>query len=352
MSFFDLINSLRKGEPNVAKAAKVMKGFGWFCLFGGLWNFIVPSLFPADKRPFNLPPDYPALALIAFVFVGTFFFLSSRGIANKEPWGKRLGQVSVILLLVAFFGLMFLFFSQASFLFFAFPRPVLIIFSVVFIGQFVVPAWFGISYLGRLPVRKDGPDRTFDRPNMEEQFSRTGQARYPGTGEEKYKDALVPIGLFGTFFALIAVPLVITMIAHKLAGPGAAAALFLPFFILIFAGPILYNRAASSFEQGRSLVESYTGGGSTFMMNGSWPFFRLLIYTDGVEIRVLFHRFFLPYDRMEDLPPKLGFFSMGIPFRSDLPGVPSSIRFYGFRNKDILARIQEQRSRFLAEKRT
>lgn len=351
MSFFDLINDLRKREPNAARAARVMKGLAWFCLFAGVWNFIVPSLFPSDM-PFNIPPDYPALALFAFLFVGALFFLSSRGIADKEPWGKRLGQVSVVLVLAAFFGLMFLLFSRSNFPFFAYPKPVLIIFSVVFIVQFAAPAWFGISYLGRLPLRGDGPSRIFERPNAEAQPSSTGRARYRGAREEQYRDAPVSFGLFGTFVALIAVPLVVTMIAHKLGGPGAAAAVFPPFFILIFAGPILYNRAASPFEQGRSLVVSYTGGGATFMMNGSWPFFRLLIYADGVEIRVMFHRFFIPYDRMEDLPPKLGFFSRGIPFRSDLPGVPSSIRFYGFRNKDILAQLREQRSRFLAERGT
>ena len=42
----------------------------------------------------------------------------------------------------------------------------------------------------------------------------------------------------------------------------------------------------------------------------------------------------------------------GILFRSDLPGVPSSIRFYGFGSKGILAQIQELRLRHLAQKKT
>ena len=137
---------------------------------------------------------------------------------------------------------------------------------------------------------------------------------------------------------------------RKIGGPAIAGAFFLPVFILVFFSPILYNRVASPFEQERPLVASYTGGGSTFLLNASWPFFRLLVYNDGVEIRVIFHRFFIPYDRMEDLPAKLGFFSMGILFRSDLPGVPSSIRFYGFGSKGTLALIQEQRAKYLAQK--
>jgi hypothetical protein len=243
-------------------------------------------------------------------------------------------------------------FSRMDFPFSAFPRPVLVIFSIIFIGQLVVPAWFGIRYLGRLPVQEDGIARTFQRPPAEEHLSRTGPTRSQAAEETRYKDAPVPFGLLGTLFVMIAVPMVVTVAAFKIGGPEVAASLFLPLFILIFAGPILYNRVASPFEQGRSLVASYIGGGSTFLMNGSWPFFRLLVYTDGVELRAMFHRFFIPYDRMEELPEKLGFFNRGLLFRSDLPGVPSSIRFYGSGNKVILAQIQELRSRFLAQKKT
>ncbi len=327
-----------------------MKFLGWACFLGGLWNYFIPSLMPFEKSPFNIPPDYPVLALAAFLVLGALFFLTARGIANEDPWGKRLGQSAVVLLLIVFVGLIVMLFSRLDFPFNSFPRPVLVIFSFLFIGQFVVPAWFGIRYLGRLPVQEDGTTRTIQRPSAGEQPSRTGAAQSRTAGEGRYKDAPVPFSLFGTFFALIAVPIVITMIAHKIGGPNTAASLFFPLFVLIFVSPILYNCVASPFEQGRSVVASYTGGGSAFLMNGSWPFFRLLIYADGVELRVMFHRFFIPYNRMEDLPQKLGFFSMGILFRSDLPGVPSSIRFYGFRNKGILEQIQELRSRFMAKK--
>ncbi len=352
MSFFDLISDLRKGVPDIGKAARAMKFLGWVCILAGLWNYFIPSLLPFEKSPLNIPPDYPALALGAFLFLGALFFLAGRGIANKDAWGKRLGQSAVVLLIVVFVGFIGMLFSRMDFPFSAFPRPFLIIFSALFIGQFLVPAWFGIRYLGRLPSQEEGALRTIQRPLAEERLSRTGPVRSGAAGEERFKDSPLPFGLVGTLFVLIAIPMVMIMLAFKLGHPEAAAALFLPFFILVFAGPILYNRVASPFELGRSLVASYIGGGSTFLMNGSWPFFRLLVYADGVEVRVMFHRFFIPYDRMEELPAKLGFFSRGILFQSDLPGVPSSMRFYGFGSKDILAQIQELRSRYLAQKKT
>jgi hypothetical protein len=139
------------------------------------------------------------------------------------------------------------------------------------------------------------------------------------------------------------------MIAQQVFGPRVIPALFILFFLLIFIGPFLYNRTTSPFEERRSAVASFTGGGSILLLNGSWLFFRLLIYADGVEIRVPFHRHFIPYDKMDNLPAKIGFFSSGVLFRSDLPEVPSSIRFYGFRSKDVLKAVQEQRHRFLAK---
>jgi hypothetical protein len=136
--------------------------------------------------------------------------------------------------------------------------------------------------------------------------------------------------------------------AEKYASPPVFALLFGAMFLVLFVGPALYNRKPSSFEQARTVLASYTGGGSLMLFNGSWPFFRLLVYDDGVEVRVMFHRFFIPYDKMEDLPDKIRFFSLGgILFKSDLPGVPSRIRFHGRNSKKILEFVNERRRRFL-----
>jgi hypothetical protein len=54
---------------------------------------------------------------------------------------------------------------------------------------------------------------------------------------------------------------------------------------------------------------------------------------------------------MDDLPDKIGFFNRGILFRSNLPDVPSGIRFHGFGMKGILETINEQRSRFMTKSR-
>jgi hypothetical protein len=118
-------------------------------------------------------------------------------------------------------------------------------------------------------------------------------------------------------------------------------------FLFIFLVPTLFNYFPSPFRQNRKLVAAFTGGGSIFLFHGSWPFFRLMVYEDALEVRVEFHRFLIPYEKMEDIPGKVGFFSLGMEIRSDLPDVPSSIRFGGFGLKKIVRTVCDARNSFL-----
>jgi hypothetical protein len=63
----------------------------------------------------------------------------------------------------------------------------------------------------------------------------------------------------------------------------------------------------------------------------------------------MFHRFLIPYDKMEDFPEKIGFFSRGILIKSNLPEVPSGIRFQGFGMKKIVKVVKESRKKWTNE---
>lgn len=347
MSFFDFIRELRKGEPDVNKAGKAMRILGWICVFGALWNFILYYIAPFDKSPFNLPPSYPHLALIILLSLGVLYFLSARGIKEKTPWGKRLGQLAIILLLVTFIGFMFFIFPVD-----AIPlgsnhvQIIFVIFMIIFLAQFFVPAYFGVRYLGRLPVKDDiYSDHRFEPEYLSKITDYKAGIDSPIT-HHKYKDSLLPFGILGTFALLIAVPLITFFIIGKYAGPENLVFVFMPTFLFIFLSPVVYNFVPSPFERERNLIASYTGGGSIYLFSGTWPFFRLLIYRDGIEIRVMFHRFFIPYDKISDLPQKVGFFSRGLLIKSELKDVPSSIRFYGFGMKKILKVVNENRNKY------
>jgi hypothetical protein len=349
MSFFDLISELRTKDAKPEKAAKAMKVLAAVCLVGGIWNCVVVVIAPSDRLPFSSEPNFPTIALVTGALLCGLFFLASRGIGERAAWGKRLGQSAVVLLVASVVVACYAMFSSFNSTIPMPPVPIMIIFSIIFVAQFVVPAYFGIQYLERLPV----DENSYARPAMRQANS----MRMPGTSIEhrqsisvqSYRESPFPFGVVGTFAIFLGIAMIGLLLAQKYASPAVSGFLFVAAFLALFFGPMLYNRTPSSFEQTRTVAASYTGGGSLLMFNGSWPFFRLLVYDDGVEVRVMFHRFFIPYDKMENLPEKPGFFSRGgVLFKSDLPGVPSSIRFYGFSSKKILEFVNERKNRFLS----
>jgi hypothetical protein len=197
MGFIDLIRELRTGEPNLKKAAKAMKFFGWGCLFGGLWNYILPQVAPFKETGFRLPTYYPILTLIGFSIIGALFLVSARGILEMESWGKKSGQAAITLLLVG----IFLFSAQIMSEFAQFAssddsfKIIFYIFFAIALAQFGLPVYFGCRYLGRLPT-KDDPYRTVHyTPNeisrsLSEKMSEGATTPH---SEIKYKNSPFPL---------------------------------------------------------------------------------------------------------------------------------------------------------------
>jgi hypothetical protein len=198
--------------------------------------------------------------------------------------------------------------------------------AAVVLVQVGIPAYLGFRYLGKLAAAPaPGPVTPQSTPLSASHGSR----------ESTYTDSPFPFGIVGTFVPMVLILILGTFTGVALAGPEIMPFIFIPLFFAVFIGPALFNRRMSPFERSRTLIDSFTGGGSIFLFHGSWPFFRLLVYRDALEVRVMYHRFLIPFDMMEELPETVGFFSSGIPIRSNLPGVPSCIRFNGFGSNRI-----------------
>lgn len=348
MDFFDLIKELRKGEANINKAGKAMKILAWVCILGGLWNAFFEYLVPFET-PFNLPPNYPYLALTSGITLGILFLISSKAILNKQPLGRRLGQVSIVLFVALIFGCIFFMFPKDFFpVDDGISKMIKTVFFVVFFLQFGIPAYFGIRYLGRLPVSEGRVNDRFEPENITKEFEdRKSDSLLKAS--IKYKDSVLPFGILGTFVLIMLLGMVPFFILMKNSNNDNFGFFFFPAFIFIFFTPIIYNYLPSPFQKQRKVLASYTGGGSINLFNGSWPFFRLFVYNDGLEIRVMLHRFFVPYDKMSDPPEKLGFFNRGIFIESDLPGVPSGIRYSGFGMNKVIKTIKHHKSQFEAK---
>jgi hypothetical protein len=349
MDFFDFIKELRTGKPDIIKTEKAMKILAWICIAGGIWNFSFYFIAQFEKSLFNLPPQYPFLALISLLLIAVLFFRAARGIKEMESWGKKTGQIAIVLLIGVFLGFMIAMFPAKTIplhdttfsIFF-------IIFAAIFFAQLALPAYFGIRYLARLPV-KDMNYVTRQYQSMTKSATTAERINTQGAVPQMtYKEALVPFGLIGSFIIILVSFFLIMFIIEKYAGMEFMPFIFIPFFLLIFIGPIVYNYIPSSFQAKRDIVASFTGGGSIFLFHGSWPFFRLMVYKDGLEVRFMFHRFFIPYDKMANIPDKVGFFNRGILIKSDLPDVPSGIRFVGFGMNKILEVVNKAKSNYLA----
>ena len=200
--------------------------------------------------------------------------------------------------------------------------------------QFFWPAYFALGYLRRL------------RGVLENCAFDGGPAPISPTPDtpsdpDTFCHAIVPFGVHLTFFGVLAAGMLVIFLTNRLAGGGAMPFLVLPTLLLMVFGPVVFNYLPSPFQKQRRVLETAAGGGSIFMMNGSWPFFRLLVYEDGIEIRFFLHAWFIPYVRLESVSLERVFVSRALLIRSDLPKVPDRIRFYSSRQNDLLAQVEE-----------
>lgn len=136
------------------------------------------------------------MALVSLLIVGTLFFRAARGIKEMEPWGKRTGQLAVVLLLSFVFGITLLVMPW-KLLPFRGDLPSLM-FSLIFviaIGQLLLPAYFGFLYLGRLPVKEEGSPANRYRSASLSQIAALGVPPGAATSEAKYVDSPFPFGI-------------------------------------------------------------------------------------------------------------------------------------------------------------
>ena len=82
--------------------------------------------------------------------------MSARGIKEGTLWGKKLGQLAVVLLVVVFvgFGLFMLSTDVGPSTGNGVPVVFMVFALVLILVQFCLPAYLGVRYLARLPVKE------------------------------------------------------------------------------------------------------------------------------------------------------------------------------------------------------
>jgi hypothetical protein len=357
ISLRDMIDYLKNKKADPKRTSTTIMGIGLVIILPALLSSI-PGVINDDAiSELGFSEKTLRIWFSLQMGVGLLWIISGYGIRKRYPWSKRLGQLSVIL---GFTGLVSGIMDQWVSMFTRFGRhgdiPFDLFFfvfagiiSLMFIGGGALLTYYGIKYLDRLFVEKEiNSNHEIIRELRSNALGDSTDEILSMDSQVNYADSVLNIGLFPSFALFISGSLAILMIIDHAFGDSYLQFSFPLVFIALFLGPIMYNRRTSPFEKSRKIIKSYTGGGAIGFFHATTPFFRLLLYEDAIEIRVFFHSFLIPYDKMEKAPELRQKVFGGISITSDLPGVPFYIMFYGSRSSEIYSFIQSQRVKCIA----
>jgi hypothetical protein len=299
--------------------------------FGEMFNAMDPG---RESSPASMT-DFIFAAITSW-----FFGLAALSLWRRHPWGKRLAQAAVIVVVslntfvVAWHKLDGL---RTEKIFG--PGPTVSLISLWWILPLVGLLYLVVRYLGRMQIEETG----FIAPPV----NGANLAPVPAA-PVKYRHSLFWLGPIGLFVAIMIAFLTgMNYIFFEMRE--FSPLVMVAFFAFVFIGPILHSYFSSPFSKSREIISSYFMGGTVGLLQT--PFNRLLVYKDGLEVRSMFSCMFIPYERMEDPPDASGLFSWGLIIKSDLPGVPWRIRLSSlFRNQAIVDEVIEIRDRYLKEK--
>ncbi len=328
-------------------------------IIGVIYNIVIPRIMPVL---YNYdPPIDSTLVSIFFLVLTVLFLISRRGIGKRRVWGKRLGQLSISLLTALTLAAIFISIfelpgrSYSSVLvtvsipdlaLLIIPAySILFLVSILIIAQFLVPAYMGIRYLDRLPLLAGGsPETALSRPT-----------------EKRYSESPLPFSYFKTVILVYIDLFFLFLLVEKIFSPILLALLFSTAITLFLVILIKYNKVPSRFEQKRSVIFSSSGFGAfsaskslpfiSFLVSNYSklsPFYKLLVYEDGLEMRFYFQRYFIPYDRLEARErKKRRFLTYPLEIHSDLPGVPERIALWTDEMDKLAELINEKRTSYM-----
>ena len=341
MNYFNIINILKNNKPNKNKTVIFLRVFGWICIAVGAWNFIWSLTIHFDFSSFANLENFQCYILTAFLIASFLFFYSAHCIQKNDQKGVLIAQFAIIILgmfSVFFFACMFKIMNQIITGNFSITQTILFI---LILTPFIVPAFFGVRYLSRLKLD--------ELPN--ENITDSSHLRNYNINDKKYVEALIPFGFVETTIFFVSVPLIFLFFLEKFWNDRSTFHYWVLGTILVFTiVHIIYNARPSSFELNRTVIEWYVGGGSILLFGATWPFYKLIIYEDGIEIRFMFHRFFIPYDLLDSVENKFWFSKKSIYIQSNIVGVPSDIYFYGPISSSLSEEINKLKQSYIKSK--
>lgn len=145
---------------------------------------------------------------------------------------------------------------------------------------------------------------------------------------KEYSDSIFPMGLGASFISTLVVMLSASAIlglflSDKIDFPQLGGVFLLIIFLVLLVGPIFYNRKESRFERERFVLKRHDGIGILQGLRGA--LFRLLVYEKGIEIRAFYHRYYIPFDRINSASIEEGYFNCRLNIVTGIDGIPDYI---------------------------
>jgi hypothetical protein len=209
-----------------------------------------------------------------------------------------------------------------------------LIYVMVLVGPFFVLARVAFGYLHRLreaSLSVAGADESVSPQAIDLQ------------ADGSYREGVFPWGPHATVLMLIGLGIVSAGWVSRTWGVQTTVGFGFLGLIVVCAILLAWNKARSSFERTRKVVGWHHLGVEIWFAFLPEFLCRLLIYQDGVELRFLLCRYFLPYDKLLGPLGVEGDISDTLTFRTHLPDVPETIRIQLANMEYILREIERAR---------
>lgn len=147
--------------------------------------------------------------------------------------------------------------------------------------------------------------------------------------DKRYSDSLFPIGIGASFLLTLVIVLaagtiVGLIIENKYGNMQRFGIVPMIIVLLIFlGGPIVYNKKKSRFEKGKQVLEKLDRIGMIQGLRGA--FFRILVYEQGMEIRAFYHRYYIPFEKIDCISVQKGKVYAKLNILTDIEGAPNYI---------------------------
>jgi hypothetical protein len=164
----------------------------------------------------------------------------------------------------------------------------------------------------------------------------------------EYSDSLFPFGIGASFIISLLALLLAGSLIGVFLGPflvqkgfeQGGGIILLIIVLVIMVGPIIYNKRISRFEKERTALKIIDHFGMIQGLRGA--FIRLLLYEEGLEIRAFYHRYFIPFGKIDGVSIERLLFDKRINIKTTITGVPEFITLPEKQLSDLTSIIQNK----------